>query len=128
MPPPLAGRVMPPRRGLVELRLRRQYLATAAARSSRRGSIGEGGRPEDRDGRWLSRVGMQAYQIHMKQIQISRISNIRFFVVFEFPSSMMEMDHIRMETNSDISDIHFIISLLFPSLLEGYTGLGYASK
>ena len=36
---------------------------------------------------------------------------------FQFPSLRMETDRICMETDSDISDIHFLISHPFPSLV-----------
>ena len=46
----------------------------------------------------------------------SNILDIRFLVSFLFPPPRMETDLIRMEADSDISDIHFPVFLLFPSL------------
>lgn len=44
----------------------------------------------------------------------SDISDIRFYVSFRFPSSRMKTDRIRIETDSDILDIIIFISLRFP--------------
>jgi hypothetical protein len=48
----------------------------------------------------------------------SDISDIRLPVSFQFPSPRMEVDRIRMETDSDISNIHFPMFFMFPSLLK----------
>ena len=50
-----------------------------------------------------------------KRIRISHVS------IFLFPFPMMEIDRIRMEMDLDISDIHFPVSLLFPSLRLRFT-------
>ena len=47
----------------------------------------------------------------------SDISDIRLPIFFQFPSSVMETDRIRMETDLDILDIYFSVSLLFPWVL-----------
>jgi hypothetical protein len=46
----------------------------------------------------------------------SDTSDIRLDVSFQFPSSKMEADWIRIKTNLDILNIYFSISFLFPSL------------
>jgi len=51
----------------------------------------------------------------------SDISDNHICVSFQFPSLRMEMDRIRMDTNSDISDIFgYLFIFLFPYRLHPY--------
>ena len=51
----------------------------------------------------------------------SDISNSHICVSFQFPSLRMEMDRIRTDTNSDISDIFgYLFIFLFPYRLHPY--------